>query len=70
MKDRDQKMAEVKLYTPFAENDNYSASTAEPENVNSLFISTRMLRGEHVTQENSGLSPEEWDSVVNRFECK
>lgn len=62
-------MAELKFYTPFAENDNFSVSSAETDETNALFISNRIIRGEHVTQENSGLTPEEWDSVMNRFEA-
>ena len=64
-------MAELKFYSPFAENDNFSANSAEPESdANSLFISNRILRGEHVTEENSGLSQEEWRKVVTKFDTK
>lgn len=71
---------ETKFFNPFENtvNDNdVNFSTSSPNvdkstspdvvEANHLFISNRMLRGEHVTQENSGLNSEEWTSVLKRM---
>lgn len=60
-------MAEPKFYQPFHDNDNF-ASAADSLEAHQLFITTRMLRGEHVTEENSGLTPEEWSGVMTRLQ--
>ena len=61
-------MAEPKFYSPFAQNDNFDVSSGDAQDANSLFISNRIARGEHVTQENSGLTSDEWESVSSRFQ--
>lgn len=61
-------MAEPKFYQPFHENDNFDV-TSDVIDANHLFITGRMIRGEHVTEENSGLSPEEWSNVMSRMQA-
>jgi hypothetical protein len=62
-------MAELKFYSPFAENDNFDVSSAEHStDANQLFISNRILRGEYVTEANSGLSHDEWNKVISKFD--
>lgn len=64
-------MAELKFYSPFAENDNFGVSSTEDiADANTLFISNRIMRGEYVTEANSGLSHDEWAKVVTKFDSK